>query len=315
MSVGSASLIAMAARWSADSVLDLAPDESSRRSGAGLGRPAPWRGAGVAGDVLWGLCAGSGKNPYQVVVDLQRTRVQVLLPVQEVPLQARARAAAELGQWQRARGERPGRLRRRVAGRAPRPSGKSRKISCPNGPGRLRVVRRPRHRGRTKPPPRAGRSSAPSGSRTAWRSSSPGSGTRSWSACRPRRRRRAGARSRGRDRGADDRCAGTGRGRRPARSVRGPRVGRGVARTAAGRVRAAAPARPRAPADRRPAARARRHRQVQDRVPDQPGGRSHAASGDRPLGGAWRPRPARRAVSPDAASGCAGATPAGGRCC
>src|SRR6202046_2553040 len=70
MSVDSASLIAMAARWSADSVLDLAPDESSRRSGAGLGRPAPWHGAGVAGDVLWGLCAGSGKNPYQVVVDL-----------------------------------------------------------------------------------------------------------------------------------------------------------------------------------------------------------------------------------------------------
>ena len=85
MSVGSASLIAMAARWSADSVLDLAPDESSRRSGAGLGRPAPWRGAGVAGDVLWGLCAGSGKNPYQVVVDLSGPAYNCSCPSRKFP--------------------------------------------------------------------------------------------------------------------------------------------------------------------------------------------------------------------------------------
>jgi SWIM zinc finger len=85
MSVGSASLIGMAARWSADSVLDLAPDESSRRSGAGLGRPAPWRGAGVAGDVLWGLCAGSGKNPYQVVVDLSGPAYKCSCPSRKFP--------------------------------------------------------------------------------------------------------------------------------------------------------------------------------------------------------------------------------------
>jgi hypothetical protein len=85
MSVGSATLIAMPARWSADSVLDLAPDESSRRSGAGLGRPAPWRGAGVAGDVLWGLCAGSGKNPYQVVVDLSGPAYKCSCPSRKFP--------------------------------------------------------------------------------------------------------------------------------------------------------------------------------------------------------------------------------------
>jgi hypothetical protein len=85
MSVGSASLIAMPARWSADSVLDLAPDESSRRSGAALGRPAPWRDAGVAGDALWGLCAGSGKNPYQVVVDLSGPAYQCSCPSRKFP--------------------------------------------------------------------------------------------------------------------------------------------------------------------------------------------------------------------------------------
>jgi SWIM zinc finger len=78
-------LIAMPARWSADSVLDLAPDESSRRSGAGLGRPAPWSGTGVAGDLLWGLCAGSGKNPYQVVVDLGGPAYKCSCPSRKFP--------------------------------------------------------------------------------------------------------------------------------------------------------------------------------------------------------------------------------------
>jgi SWIM zinc finger len=75
----------MPARWSADSVLDLAPDESSRRSGAALGRPATWSGAGVAGDVLWGLCAGSGKNPYQVVVDLGGPAYKCSCPSRKFP--------------------------------------------------------------------------------------------------------------------------------------------------------------------------------------------------------------------------------------
>jgi len=85
MSVGSASLIAMPARWSAESVLELAPDESSRRSGAGLGRPAPWSGVGVAGDLLWGLCAGSGKNPYQTIVDLTGPAYKCSCPSRKFP--------------------------------------------------------------------------------------------------------------------------------------------------------------------------------------------------------------------------------------
>src|ERR1700722_4908100 len=85
MSVDSTSLIAMPARWSADSVLDLAPDESSRRSGAGLGRPGPWSGTGVAGDALWGLCGGSGKNPYHTVVDLSGPAYKCSCPSRKFP--------------------------------------------------------------------------------------------------------------------------------------------------------------------------------------------------------------------------------------
>lgn len=75
----------MPARWSAESVLDLASDESSRRSAAGLGRPAPWSGTGIAGDVLWGLCAGSGKNPYQTIVDLSGPGYKCSCPSRKFP--------------------------------------------------------------------------------------------------------------------------------------------------------------------------------------------------------------------------------------
>jgi hypothetical protein len=75
----------MPARWSADSVLDLASDESSRRSATGLGRPAPWSGTGVAGDVLWGLCAGSGKHPYQTIVDLSGPAYKCSCPSRKFP--------------------------------------------------------------------------------------------------------------------------------------------------------------------------------------------------------------------------------------
>lgn len=75
----------MPARWSAESVLDLASDESSRRSATGLGRPAPWSGTGVAGDVLWGLCAGSGKNPYQTIVDLSGPAYKCSCPSRKFP--------------------------------------------------------------------------------------------------------------------------------------------------------------------------------------------------------------------------------------
>jgi hypothetical protein len=75
----------MPARWSADSVLDLASDESSRRSATGLGRPVSWTGMGVAGDVLWGLCAGSGKNPYQTIVDLGGPAYKCSCPSRKFP--------------------------------------------------------------------------------------------------------------------------------------------------------------------------------------------------------------------------------------
>ena len=75
----------MPARWSADSVLALAPDNSSRRAAAPLARPVPWDGAGAAGELVWGLCAGSGKTPYQVIVDLAGPAFKCSCPSRKFP--------------------------------------------------------------------------------------------------------------------------------------------------------------------------------------------------------------------------------------
>lgn len=58
-----------AERWTADQVLALAPDASSRKAGTGLATAARWSGTGCSGTAVWGLCAGSGSTPYQAVVD------------------------------------------------------------------------------------------------------------------------------------------------------------------------------------------------------------------------------------------------------
>jgi hypothetical protein len=75
----------VAARWTADDVLALAPDTASRRAAAGLARPACWSDAGTAGDLVWGRCAGSGQQPYQTVVDLTGPAYRCSCPSRKFP--------------------------------------------------------------------------------------------------------------------------------------------------------------------------------------------------------------------------------------
>ncbi|MFE0451380.1 SWIM zinc finger family protein [Streptomyces sp. NPDC058914] len=58
-------------RWTADQVLALAPDATSRKAGSRLGAAGPWSGTGSSDEgAVWGLCKGSGSRPYQTVVDV-----------------------------------------------------------------------------------------------------------------------------------------------------------------------------------------------------------------------------------------------------
>ncbi|HEU4346469.1 MAG TPA: DUF5691 domain-containing protein [Actinoplanes sp.] len=72
-------------RWTAAQVAALAPDAGSLHGARGLSGRARWAEAGLSSDVLWGLCKGSGKNPYQVCVDLSGPAYKCSCPSRKVP--------------------------------------------------------------------------------------------------------------------------------------------------------------------------------------------------------------------------------------
>jgi SWIM zinc finger len=73
--------------WSAEQVLALAPDASSQKAARGLATTKPWQATGRSADgqTLWGLCAGSGKQPYQAGVDLSAPAYRCSCPSRKFP--------------------------------------------------------------------------------------------------------------------------------------------------------------------------------------------------------------------------------------
>jgi hypothetical protein len=66
-------------------VLALAPDEPARRAATGLARPTPWSDTGATPDLVWGLCAGSGKSAYQIIVELAGPDYKCSCPSRKFP--------------------------------------------------------------------------------------------------------------------------------------------------------------------------------------------------------------------------------------
>jgi SWIM zinc finger len=66
-------------------VLALAPDRAAQRAAAGLAGMAPWSCWGTSSDLVWGLCAGSGRGPYQVAVDLDGPAYRCSCPSRKFP--------------------------------------------------------------------------------------------------------------------------------------------------------------------------------------------------------------------------------------
>ncbi len=75
----------MGARWPDDAVAGLAPDASSLSAGRGLATPSTWTELGATSAAVWGLCAGSGKNPYQTAVDLDGPAFRCSCPSRKFP--------------------------------------------------------------------------------------------------------------------------------------------------------------------------------------------------------------------------------------
>ncbi len=72
-------------RWSAAQVTAVAPDAGSLKGARGVSTPGKWQECGLLDDVLWGLCKGSGKNPYQVCVDLSGPAYKCSCPSRKFP--------------------------------------------------------------------------------------------------------------------------------------------------------------------------------------------------------------------------------------
>lgn len=75
--------------WTADQVLSLAPDAAAQRAARALAGDQAWCEVGLSADglppTLWGLCQGSGVQPYQVCVDLTEPAYRCSCPSRKVP--------------------------------------------------------------------------------------------------------------------------------------------------------------------------------------------------------------------------------------
>lgn len=71
--------------WTRAQVEGMAPDASSLSAGRGLAQLRHWSGLGQSPAALWGLCQGSGKNPYQVQVDLAEPAFRCSCPSRKFP--------------------------------------------------------------------------------------------------------------------------------------------------------------------------------------------------------------------------------------
>jgi hypothetical protein len=66
-------------------VLGLAPDAASVRAARGLARPATWSEVGCTESLVFGRCQGSGREPYQVTVDLTEPAFRCTCPSRKHP--------------------------------------------------------------------------------------------------------------------------------------------------------------------------------------------------------------------------------------
>ena len=68
-----------------DQVNGLAPDEASAKAGRSLSSERKWVSFGRSGHALWGLCQGSGAQPYQVRIDLTDFTSKCSCPSRKFP--------------------------------------------------------------------------------------------------------------------------------------------------------------------------------------------------------------------------------------
>lgn len=68
-----------------DQILALAPDAASAKAGSQQASPAKWSGLGSNDQAVWGLCQGSGKDPYRAQIDLSEPAFKCSCPSRKFP--------------------------------------------------------------------------------------------------------------------------------------------------------------------------------------------------------------------------------------
>ena len=68
-----------------EQIIDLAPDEPSKKAGRDLANSAKWVSLGISELALWGECKGSGSKPYQTQVDLIGIAFKCSCPSRKFP--------------------------------------------------------------------------------------------------------------------------------------------------------------------------------------------------------------------------------------
>ncbi|MET7282255.1 SWIM zinc finger family protein [Kribbella sp. NPDC005582] len=71
--------------WDAERVLALASDAASAKAGQGQAKAGKWTESGASERAVWGLCQGSGKQPYQTAVDLSGPAYKCSCPSRKFP--------------------------------------------------------------------------------------------------------------------------------------------------------------------------------------------------------------------------------------
>jgi hypothetical protein len=73
------------AEWSVGRVMALTGNAASQRAARGLATARPWPEAGWTDEIIWGLCKGSAKTPYQVCVDTREPAYRCSCPSRQTP--------------------------------------------------------------------------------------------------------------------------------------------------------------------------------------------------------------------------------------
>lgn len=75
--------------WTTEQILALAPDAASAKAGQGLASARHWSGfgstLGPGEQAVWGLCQGSGKDPYRTQIDLSEPAFRCSCPSRKFP--------------------------------------------------------------------------------------------------------------------------------------------------------------------------------------------------------------------------------------